>query len=100
MPVARERRVVRHLTIEPKFAEPPIGKVQMYFLAQPPLGADAHTIANDKHSYHQVWVNRRSTHGTVERLERGASSGEVEKAGYPAQNVITWDVVIKTEIVE
>jgi hypothetical protein len=69
MPVAREGRVIRHLAVEPQPAEPAIGQVQMYFLAQAPLRAYAHAIAHDQHPHHQLGIDRRTTDATVKRLQ-------------------------------
>jgi hypothetical protein len=44
--------------------------------------------------------NRKLTHGTVERVERGTGADEVEKPVYPVQNAVAWIVIIKTEILE
>ena len=69
MPVAREGRVIRHLAVEAKPAEPAIGKVEMNLLAQPPLRPDAHAVAHDQHPHHQLRINRRPADGAVERLQ-------------------------------
>src|SRR6185312_2886657 len=44
VPVLREGRVIRHLTVQPEPAEPAIGQVQVNFLAQPALRSDAIAI--------------------------------------------------------
>jgi hypothetical protein len=49
MPILGEGRVIRHLTIEAEPAEPAVGEVQVHLLAQPPLGANAVTMANQQH---------------------------------------------------
>jgi hypothetical protein len=51
-PIHRERRMVRNLVVEVELAEPAVGKVQCYFLAQPPLMADAVAVPHQKHSDH------------------------------------------------
>src|SRR5580700_8310473 len=49
VPVLREGRVVRHRALEPEPTEPAVAEVQVYFLAQPPLRADAEAVADDQH---------------------------------------------------
>ena len=52
----------------------------MDLFAKPPLGADAHAVADDQHTHHQLGVDRGSTHLAVERLQRSAEIGEVQVA--------------------
>lgn len=47
MPGLGESRVVRHGGIEAEAAEPSIAKVEMHFVAQAALGADAEAVADD-----------------------------------------------------
>jgi hypothetical protein len=43
MPILGERRLVRHLAIEPEPTESAVGEVQVNLLAQPPFGTNAET---------------------------------------------------------
>jgi hypothetical protein len=79
VPVARERRVIRHFAIQAQAAKPAIGKVQVHLLTQPPLRPDPHAIANDQHPDHQVRVNRRSTNGAVKWRKRAAQRRQIKK---------------------
>lgn len=56
--VLEEGRVVGHRAIETQPAEPSVSKVEMNFLAQPPLGADAERVADEQHADHQLGVDR------------------------------------------
>ena len=58
--IDRKRRMVGHLVVEIEPAEPSIGQVQLDFLAQPPLEADAVAVAHDQHPDHQLGINRWS----------------------------------------
>jgi hypothetical protein len=58
MPVLGEGRVVGHVALKPKPAEPAIGEVEMHLLAQPALGPHAHAIADDQHPDHQLGIHR------------------------------------------
>lgn len=58
MPVLREGGVIRHIAIQTQATKPAIGDVEIHFLAQPALGADAHAVSNDQHPDHQLRINR------------------------------------------
>src|SRR5438045_7615861 len=47
MSVLRESRVIRHIALEAESAEPPIGQVQMHFLAEPALRANTEAVAHE-----------------------------------------------------
>jgi hypothetical protein len=53
MPVLREGRMVGHVTIEPKAAEPAVCQVEVNLFAQAPLRADAETVTDQQHPDHQ-----------------------------------------------
>jgi hypothetical protein len=38
--------MIRHRIFQAEAAEPPIGQVQMHFLAQPPLGSNAEAVTD------------------------------------------------------
>ena len=59
MSVARERRVVWHPAVQPEVTKPAIGEIEVNFVAQPPLGPDAHAVADNQHPHHQFGINRR-----------------------------------------
>src|SRR3546814_15958085 len=69
MTVLREAGMVWHLPVQPKAAEPAIGKVEMDFFAKPSFRPDAHAIAHDQHPHHQLGIDRRATCAAVERLQ-------------------------------
>src|SRR3954468_17983651 len=54
-----ERRVVRHLAVEPEPTAPALGEVQVNLLAQPPFGTNAVAVANQQHTNQQFRINRR-----------------------------------------
>ena len=49
IPVLRERRVIGNLAIQTESAEPSVRQIEMNLLAEPPLGPDAHAIADKQH---------------------------------------------------
>jgi hypothetical protein len=59
--------MVRHTGVEPKPTKPAIRQIEVEFLTQPPLGADAEAIAHDQHAGHQFGINRWTSHCAVER---------------------------------
>jgi len=52
VPVLGEGRMIRHAAIEPEPAEPPIRQIEVDFLAQASLGADAKAVADNQHPHH------------------------------------------------
>ncbi len=50
--------MVGHIAIEPKPAKPPISQIEVDFLAQAPLGANAEAVADDEHPDHQLRIDR------------------------------------------
>ena len=64
--------MVGDITVKPEPAEPPVGQIEMDFLAQAPLGADAKAITDDQHPDHQFGINRWPSYRAVERREFAA----------------------------
>src|SRR5271169_1494341 len=58
--IDRKRRVIGRLVVEVEPAEPSVGQMQLDFLAQLPLKADAVAVADNQHPDHQLGINRRS----------------------------------------
>jgi hypothetical protein len=69
MPILGERRVVRHLAIEPKPTDPAIGEVQVNLLAQPPFRANAKAVANKQHPDEPFGINRGPASRAVKRRQ-------------------------------
>jgi hypothetical protein len=100
VPVLREGRVIGHIPFQPKAAEPAIGEVGMDLLAQPPLGADAHAIADDQHPDHQLGIDRGPTGRTIERPQMFANARQVNEPVDRAQQVIRRHMPFQVEAVE
>jgi len=60
LPVLRERRVIGNLSIQTEWAEPSVRQIEVNLIAEPPLGPDAHAVADDQHPDHQLRVNREN----------------------------------------
>ena len=69
MPIDRERRVIRYLVVKIEATKPAVRKVKLKLLAQPPLGADAVTIADDQHPDHQLGINRGPANAAIKRRQ-------------------------------
>src|SRR3984893_7161708 len=69
MPVLREGRMVRHRAIQPEPAKPAVRQVQVNFLTQPPLRADAEAVADDQHPDQQLRIDRGPTFLAVIRRQ-------------------------------
>jgi hypothetical protein len=58
MPVLGESRVIRHRTLQAEPAEPPVGQIEVNFIAQTPLRSDPEAVADQEHPDHQFEINR------------------------------------------
>src|SRR5436305_11579870 len=57
------------VAVETEPAKPAIGEVQMELFAQPPLRANAETVADDQHADKQFRIDRRPAFLAVERSQ-------------------------------
>src|SRR5580658_562820 len=61
MPGTAEHRMVRYPVLDAEFAKPPIGQIDLYLSAQPPLRAERKHVAHNQHPDHQHRIDRRPT---------------------------------------
>src|SRR5436305_4226390 len=92
--------MVRHRAIEPKSTEPAVGQVQVNFLAQPPLRADARAVADEKHADHQLRGDRRPALLAIERAQVLADVGQVHKSIDGTQQMVRRNVPFERKLVE
>jgi hypothetical protein len=67
-------------------------------VAKPPLGPNAHAIADYQHLDHQLRVNRGPSNPTVKGLQSLTEALEVEMPVNAAQWMIGGDVVVEAEV--
>ena len=72
----------------------------MNLFAEPPLGPDAHTVADHQHSDGQLRVNRGSSNPTVKRLQSLTETLELEMPVNAAQQMIARDMIVEAEVVK
>src|SRR5271169_3411499 len=92
--------MIGHATIEPKPTKPSICQIEMDFLAQAPLGADAEAVPDDEHPDHQLGINRWPSQRAVERCELAAQFRQVDKTVDRPQQMIRRHMCIEREVVE
>ena len=94
--------MIGHDVIEVEPAEPSIGQVQLDFLAQPPLKADAIAVAHDQHPDHQLGINRWPADLAVEWRELLAKFAQYPRHHRidPAQQVARWNAPFEVEQVK
>ena len=100
MPVLGESGMIGHIAFQPKAAKPAIGEVDMHLLAEPPLGPDAHAIANDQHPDHQLGINRGPSGRAVERPQMLANARQVNEPVYRAEQMIRRHMSLQVEAVK
>ena len=100
--VEREGRVMRDLVFEIELTKPAIREVQLDFLAEPALRADAAAVADNKHSDHELRIDRRTSDLAVVGLQFLVQIGQCRchKHVDPSQQVVRRDTVIEMELVE
>src|SRR5262249_3583426 len=100
MACLRKGRVVRHVAVQTKTAEPAIGQVQVDFLAQPPFRANAKAVAHDQHADQQLGINRRPPRFTVVGRQVCPNAIEFDKAVDRPQQMRLGYVTFERELVE
>ena len=69
----------------------------MNLFTEPPLGPDAHTVADDQHPDHQLRVNRGPSNLTVKGLQDLTETLKVEMPVNAAQQMIGRDMVVEAK---
>ena len=92
--------MIGDFAVQSESAEPAIGEIEVNLVAKATLGPDAHAVADDRHADHQLWIDRRSAHLTIKRLQRLAEVIEGEMSVSAPEHVIDRDVFLKAEIIE
>jgi hypothetical protein len=100
--IDRERRMVRHHVVEIEPAEPSVGQVQLDFLAQPPLKADAVAVAHNQHPEHEFGINRRPANVAVKGLELRAQLSQHPRHDRidAVKEMARWNTLFEIEQVE
>jgi hypothetical protein len=88
MAVLGKGRVVGHVAIEAKAAEPAIGQIEVNLVTQPPLGTNAVAVAHQQHTDHQFWIDRGASHVAVVRLKVSPNTRQIDEPIDLAQHVI------------
>src|SRR5207244_11698683 len=90
----------RTRAVGPDRAEPAAAEVQVNFLAQPPLRADAKTVADDQHPDHQLRIDRRPSHLAVKRRKLAPHPVEIDKTVDRPHQVLRRHMTFKRKLVE
>jgi hypothetical protein len=76
-----------------KPAEPPIGQIEIDFLAKTPFRANAETITDDQHADHEVQIDGWATHVAVKGSQKGPQFAQINKPINFAQQMIARDPI-------
>jgi hypothetical protein len=90
--------MVRNLAVQTEAAKPPVGDVEMNFLAQAPLRPNVHAVADEQHADYQFGIDQGTPGAAEERLHGGADAVETETSVIAAQLMIGGNVIINAEI--
>src|SRR5215471_19077114 len=101
-PVHRECRMVRDFVVKIELAKPAVSKVQRHFLAQPALMANAIAVTDQKHSDHQLGIDRRPADLAVKPLQLLVQIGQNGGREHidPSQQVIRRDHRVQAKLVK
>src|SRR5258707_3345326 len=92
--------MIGHMAVQAETTKSAIGEIEMDFLAQAPLGADAKAITDDQHPDHQFGIDRWTTNRAV---ERGQFSPQLAKLDEPVdgpQEMVSGNVPFERELIE
>ena len=92
--------MIRDRICQIQAAEPPIGKIEMDFIAKATLGPNPHDVANQQHPDHQFGIGRGSPDGAVERRQMTSDVCKINEAINGPQQMILRYVVFKIEPVK
>src|SRR5580658_4098375 len=92
--------MVGYMAVETETTEPAICQIEMDFLAQAPLGADAKAIPDDQHPDHQLGINRWPSQRAVERRQLAAQFRQLDKTLDRPQQMIRRHMSVEREVVE
>jgi hypothetical protein len=88
------------LTTHARLKKPAVRQIEVDLVAEPPLGPDAHTVADHQHSDGQLRVNRGSSNPTAKRLQSLTETLELEMPVNAAQQMIARDMIVEAEVVK
>src|SRR6516225_8444585 len=100
MPVLREGRMVGHVTLEPKAAEPAVCQIEVNLFAQTPLRTDAEAVADQQHSDHQLGGDRGAPDRAVKGRQIPPQAIELHEPVNRSQQMIGRNVPLERKLVE
>src|SRR6202030_653973 len=98
--LSAERQRRTGLQIPARLKKPAVRQVQVNFLTQPPLRADAEAVADDQYADHQFRIDRGAADCAVERRQLLSQRAEVDKPVDLAQQVIDWNPILKAKLIK
>src|SRR5580693_8292978 len=75
--------MIGYMAVETETTKPAIGQIEMGFLAQAALGADAKAITDDQHPDHELGIDRWATY-------RAVKGGPVPASTRQARRTCRW----------
>src|ERR1700730_4738119 len=95
-----EGGVVGDAVFQAKPAEPPIGQIEIDFLAKTPFRANAEPITNDLPADHEVWIDGWATQVAVKWSQMGAQFAQINKPINLAQQMIARDPILQAKLIK
>lgn len=92
--------MIRHLVFQAEPAKPAVRQVQMHFLAELALRADAEAVADHQHPDQKRRINRWTSGVAVVRRKVLVQLAQIEKAVDASEQVIGGDVDVEIEAIE
>ena len=83
-----------------KPAEPPIGQIEIDFLAKTPFRANAETITDDQHAHHEVRIDEWATQVAVEGSQMGPQFAQINKPINFAQQMFARDPILQAKLIK
>jgi hypothetical protein len=92
--------MIGYMAVETETTKPAICQIEMDFLAQAPLGADAKAITDDQHPDHQFGIDRWATHRAVEGGQLPPQLAKLDEPVDGPQEMVSGNMSFERELIE
>jgi hypothetical protein len=92
--------MIGYMAVEAETTKPAICQIEMDFLAQASLGADAKAITDDQHPDHQLGVDRWATHCAVKGGQPPPQLAKLDEPVDGPQHMVSGNVPFKRKLIK
>src|SRR5450432_4052313 len=92
--------MVGNVAVETQAAKPSVGQIEVNFLTQPPLGANAEAVVDDQHPDHQLRIDRGASDIAVKKSKMRPDVRKIDEPVDLAQDVIDGNMPLQAKAIE